>query len=102
MIVRGVNVFPSQIEELLLADPRLTAHFLIELRRENRLDDMTVKVEARTTAANDASRESAAHDLAHRIKALVGINATVEVVIPGAIERSLGKAVRVRDLRPKE
>lgn len=100
MIVRGVNVFPSQIEELLLADPRLTAHFLIELRRENRLDDMTVKVEARPTAANDASRDSAAHDLAHRIKALIGINATVEVVIPGAIERSLGKAVRVRDLRP--
>jgi phenylacetate-CoA ligase len=101
MIVRGVNVFPSQLEELILADPRLAAHFLIELRRDNRLDEMTVRVEARPAAANDTSRESAAHDLAHQIKALIGINAVVDVVIPGAIERSLGKAVRVRDLRPK-
>ncbi|HVA12089.1 MAG TPA: phenylacetate--CoA ligase PaaK [Stellaceae bacterium] len=101
MIVRGVNVFPSQIEELILADARLAGHFLIELRRDGRLDEMTVRVEARPTTADDGNRGSAAHDLAHRIKALVGVTATVDVVIPGAIERSLGKAVRIRDLRPK-
>ncbi|HLI23179.1 MAG TPA: phenylacetate--CoA ligase, partial [Stellaceae bacterium] len=71
------------------------------LRRDNRLDEITVKVEARTDAAHDSSRENAGRDLAHRIKAYVGINAAVDVVVPGAIERSLGKAVRVRDLRPK-
>jgi phenylacetate-CoA ligase len=101
MIVRGVNVFPSQIEELILADPRLAAHFFIELRRDNRLDDITVHVEARSTSADDASRDSAGHDLGHRIKAMIGINARIDVVIPGAIERSMGKAVRIRDLRPK-
>jgi phenylacetate-CoA ligase len=102
MIVRGVNVFPSQIEELILADPRLTAHFFIELRRDRRLDTMIVHVEARLTAADDASRGGAADDLAHRIKAVIGVNAGVNVVTPGAIERSMGKAVRIRDLRPKD
>jgi phenylacetate-CoA ligase len=101
MIVRGVNVFPSQIEELILADPRLAAHFFIELRRDNRLDEITVHVESRPTSADAASRDSAGHDLRHRIKAMVGINAQIVVVIPGAIERSVGKAVRIRDLRPK-
>ncbi|HEX3970880.1 MAG TPA: phenylacetate--CoA ligase PaaK [Stellaceae bacterium] len=101
MIVRGVNVFPSQIEELILADPRLAAHFFIELRRDNRLDDITVRVEARPASADDASRESAAHDLGHRIKAMIGINAHIDVMTAGAIERSAGKAVRIRDLRPK-
>jgi len=101
MIVRGVNVFPSQIEELILADPRLAAHFFIELRRDNRLDEITVHVESRETSADDASRDSAAHDLGQRIKAMIGINAHINVVIPGAIERSVGKAVRIRDLRPK-
>ena len=102
MIVRGVNVFPSQIEELILADPRLAAHFLIELRRENRLDDITVRVEARLGAVDDASRAAAAQDLGHRIKAMIGINAHIDVTIPGAIERSTGKAVRIRDLRPRD
>jgi phenylacetate-CoA ligase len=101
MIVRGVNVFPSQIEELILADPRLAAHFFIELRRDNRLDEITVHVESRETSVDDASRDSAAHDLGQRIKAMIGINAHINVVIPGAIERSVGKAVRIRDLRPK-
>jgi len=101
MIVRGVNVFPSQIEELILVDPRLAAHFFIELRRDNRLDEITVRAEARPTSADEGSRDSAAHDLGHRIKAMIGINAHIDVVIPGTIERSMGKAVRIRDLRPK-
>jgi phenylacetate-CoA ligase len=102
MIVRGVNVFPTQIEELILGDRRLAPHFLIELRREGRLDGMTVRVEARADAADEASRGASAHELAHRIKALIGITADVQAVTPGSIERSLGKAKRIVDLRPKD
>ena len=101
MIVRGVNVFPTQIEELILKDQRLAPHFVIELRREERLDTMTVKVEARP-GADDASRAACDRDLAHHIKSLIGVTAAVETTPPGAIERSLGKAKRIIDLRPKQ
>jgi phenylacetate-CoA ligase len=100
MIVRGVNVFPTQIEELILKDERLAPHFVIELRREERLDTMTVKVEGRP-GVDDASRTACNKDLAHQIKALIGVTATVDTTPPGAIERSLGKAKRIIDLRPK-
>jgi len=100
MIVRGVNVFPTQIEELILKDERLAPHFVIELRREDRLDEMTVKVESRP-GADDAARAACNKDLAHLIKALIGVTATVDTMPPGAIERSLGKAKRIIDLRPK-
>jgi phenylacetate-CoA ligase len=100
MIVRGVNVFPTQIEELILKDARLAPHFLIELRREERLDTITVKVETRA-GADAAVRAACNHDLAHHIKALIGVTATVEATPPGAIERSVGKAKRILDLRPK-
>ena len=98
MIVRGVNVFPTQIEELILQDERLAPHFVIELRREERLDTMTVKVEARP-GTDDAVRAACDRDLAHKIKALIGVTAAVETTPPGAIERSLGKAKRILDLR---
>ena len=101
MIVRGVNVFPTQIEELILQDERLAPHFVIELRREERLDTMTVKVESRP-GTDDAVRAACDRDLAHKIKALIGVTAAVETTPPGAIERSLGKAKRILDLRPKE
>jgi len=101
MIVRGVNVFPTQIEELILADQRLAPHFLIELRREGRLDTMTVRVEARADSAAPSIRETSAHDLARKMKALIGVTAAVETVAPGEVERSLGKAKRIVDLRPK-
>jgi phenylacetate-CoA ligase len=100
MIVRGVNVFPTQIEELILRDERLSAHFLIELRREDRLDTMTVKVEARP-GSDDAVRAACSRDLAHQIKSLIGVTAMVETTPPGAIERSGGKAKRIVDLRGK-
>jgi phenylacetate-CoA ligase len=100
MIVRGVNVFPTQIEELILKDQRLAPHFVIELRREDRLDQMTVKVESRA-GTDDTTRVACDRDLAHLIKALIGVTATVETTPPGAIERSLGKAKRIVDLRPK-
>jgi phenylacetate-CoA ligase len=100
MIVRGVNVFPTQIEELILRDERLAPHFLIELSRRDRLDEMTVKVEARQ-GVDDAVRAACNRDLAHQIKALIGITATVDTLPAGAIERSLGKAKRIIDLRAK-
>jgi phenylacetate-CoA ligase len=100
MIVRGVNVFPTQIEELILRDERLAPHFLIELRREDRLDTMLVKVEARA-GTDDAVRAASGRDLAHQIKAQIGVTAAVETVVPGGVERSVGKAKRIVDLRPK-
>jgi len=101
LIVRGVNVFPSQIEEVLLADPRLSAHFVIELRRHDRLDAITVVVEARSDASDETTRAACNRDLAMRIKALIGVTADVNTVESGKIERSVGKAKRVIDLRPK-
>src|SRR6201991_1356309 len=97
MIVRGVNVFPTQIEELILKDERLAPHFVIELRREDRLDEMTVKVESRP-GADEATRAACNKDLAHQIKALIGVTAAVETLAPGGIERSGGKGKRIVDL----
>src|SRR4051794_40857072 len=93
MIVRGVNVFPTQIEKLILRDERLAPHFLMELSRRDRLDEMTVKVEARP-GADEVTREACNKDLSHLIKALIGVTAAVETTAPGAIERSIGKAKR--------
>jgi phenylacetate-CoA ligase len=99
MIVRGVNVFPSQIEEIILKDERLAPHFVIELRRAERLDEITVVVESRLDA--ESVYAECDRDLAHHIKATVGVTAAVRTVKPGTVERSLGKAKRVIDLRPK-
>src|SRR5689334_6300890 len=99
MIVRGVNVFPSQIEEIILKDERLAPHFVIELRRSERLDEITIIVESRVDA--EGAYAECDRDLAHHIKALVGVTAAVRTVKPGTVERSLGKAKRVIDLRPK-
>jgi phenylacetate-CoA ligase len=100
IILRGVNLFPTQIEEMILADARLAPHFLIELSRDGRLDAMKVKVEARD-GADQGARLAASRDLVARIKALIGVTAEVETVVPGGIERSIGKAKRIVDLRPK-
>ena len=97
MIVRGVNVFPTQIEELLLGSPDLTAHYQIELSRDGRMDTMLVRVEARPDVFGMVEGTA----LAMLIKERIGVTAAVEVVAPGGIERSLGKARRVIDLRPK-
>jgi phenylacetate-CoA ligase len=102
MIVRGVNVFPTQLEELILKDKRLAPHFVIELGREGRMDTMTVRVEARPGAAEAATRAACNRDLAHHIKSLIGVSAVIDTVEPGGVERSLGKAKRIIDLRPKE
>ncbi len=98
LIVRGVNVFPTQIEELVLERPELSGHYQIELTRAGRLDEMLVRVEARP-AGFGATDAGAA--LALAVKERVGVSAQVEVLPPGGIERSLGKARRVIDRRPK-
>ncbi len=98
MIVRGVNVFPSQIEEILLKDERLAPHFVLELRRLERLDELTVVVEARP-GADEGAYAACERDLAHHIKAMIGVTAAVRVVKAGTLERSVGKAKRVVDLR---
>ncbi len=99
LIIRGVNLFPSQIEELLQEDARLSLHYVLEVRREGRLDELTVLVEARPQAADAEAREAAARELARHIKSRIGVSARVVVKEPGAIERSMGKAKRVIDLR---
>jgi phenylacetate-CoA ligase len=96
LIVRGVNVFPSQIEELILRETALAPHYVLELTREGRMDCLTVRVEAR--AAPDTAAGGA---LQHHIKSMIGVTVDVQVVAPGAIERSQGKAKRVIDKRDK-
>ena len=98
LIIRGINLFPSQIEALILKDPRLSPVYLLELRREGHLDTLTVLIEARP----DQDASVAARELARAIKSAAGISATVRAVEPGSIPRSAGKAKRVHDLRPKD
>ncbi len=99
MIVRGVNVFPTQIEEMILKCEGLAPHYQIELRREGRMDEMIVLVEARPDLPEGAGRDAQAKELAHHIKSLVGVSARIKVTDSGQVERSAGKARRVIDLR---
>ncbi len=100
MIVRGVNVFPTQIEELILKDGLLAPHYQCILTREGPLDALTVAVEVAPGVAHDGSDAKAAADrLAHHIKSFVGTSARIELRPAGGVERSLGKAKRVVDQR---
>ncbi len=101
IIVRGVNVFPTQIEEQLLRCTGLAPHYQIELRREQRLDVVRLLVEARPSHADEASRAAQAAALAAHIRNNIGVGVEIVVGDPGNIERSAGKARRVVDLRPK-
>ncbi len=100
LIIRGVNLFPSQIEEILLEDERLSPHYYLEVRRPRRLDELTVVVEAKAGAAAEETRAAAGRDLAGHIKSRIGISSEVTVGEPGSVERSMGKARRIVDLRP--
>ena len=100
LIVRGVNLFPTQVEEQVLKCPGLAPHFLIELTRPDRLDVVTVHVEAREDLP-PGERDVQGRLLAGYLKDLAGISAGIEVAEPGSLERSAGKAKRVQDLRPK-
>lgn len=101
IILRGVNVFPTQIEEQILKCAGLAPHYLIELTRSGRMDEMTVIVEARMDVTGTDVWMSEGGRLAHHIKEVVGITARVDVRAPGGVERSAGKARRVIDNRPK-
>ena len=104
LIVRGVNVFPSQIEAALSGEEKLAPHYVLELRRSGRLDELDVVVETRQLLGGEATgeRETLRLRAEHLIKASVGVTSRVRIVDPGAIERSQGKAKRVLDLRPKD
>jgi len=102
MIVRGVNVFPTQIEELILKRAELAPHYLCILTREGPMDSLTVAVETRQGLEHDSGAAQAAADrLAHEIKTYVGTTARIELRTAGGIERSGGKAKRVLDQRSK-
>ena len=102
MILRGVNVFPTQIEEQVLATGGLAPYFQIELYRAGHMDAMRVNVEATPDAADGLSKTAAARMLSKRIKDSAGVSTEVIVSDPGGVPRSEGKAVRVIDNRPKE
>ena len=102
MILRGVNVFPTQIEEQILKCRGLAPHFQIELTRSGRMDNMTVHVECTLEAAEEGARSGSARELAHHIKSVVGVSTKILVHEPGGVARSEGKAKRVVDNRPKE
>ncbi len=106
LIIRGVNVFPTQIEELILKERMLSPHYVLEVYRREHLDTLDVVVEARPEPepeAHDAhARQACAARLAHAVKAYVGVSVRVRVAEVGEIERSVGKAKRIIDMRPKE
>jgi phenylacetate-CoA ligase len=100
LIIRGVNVFPSQVEELLLRQSELSPHYQLVVTRPGALDELSVTVESVRALDTDEQRSSSAA-LAGRMKELIGVTASVRVLDPGGVERSMGKARRVIDERPR-
>jgi phenylacetate-CoA ligase len=104
LIIRGVNVFPSQIEEIVVGQPSLSPHYVLEVRRDGHLDELDVLVERRGEIPGPLSvsaRSGVEQDVQRLIKGFIGVSTTVRVVEPGTVQRSQGKAVRVIDKRPK-
>jgi phenylacetate-CoA ligase len=99
IILRGVNLFPTQIEELILGVPELAPQFQCVLDRPERLDRLTVKVESRT-GVDDAGRDAAGLRLREQVKNRIGVSVEVQVLPPESIEASTGKAKRLIDNRP--
>jgi len=98
LIIRGVNIFPRQIEELIVAEPLLSAHYRIDVRRAGTRDELEITAESKASADEEA-RELACENLSHRIKSHYGITAQIRCVVPGALPRSEGKARHVFDHR---
>ncbi|WP_406130746.1 phenylacetate--CoA ligase PaaK [Streptomyces sp. NBC_00989] len=98
VILRGVNLFPTQIEEIALRTPGVAPHFQLRLTREGRLDALTVRAEARPDAGSE-TREAAARAITTAVKDGIGVSVTVEIVEPESLERSVGKIRRIVDLR---
>jgi len=99
MIIRGVNVFPSQIEEQILKIETLSPHYQLEINRDNNLDNLTVNVEVRSNEHSDSERNNMAKELQHHVKSLIGISTRVNVLNQNSVARSQGKAQRVLDKR---
>ena len=99
LIIRGVNVYPSQVEAALVGFPGLAPHYQIVLTREGPLDAMTVEVERTLDAPGDAACARLAGDAQYHLKSMVGVTCAVVVKAPGQVPRSQGKAVRVKDER---
>ena len=99
VILRGVNLFPTQIEELVLRTPGLAPHFQLVLTRPGRMDELTVRVEERSGAADEGQRARSARELGASIKQRIGVTVRVDVVEPGGVARSAGKAARIVDRR---
>lgn len=100
VILRGVNLFPTQVEEIVLRTPGVAPHFQLRLTREGRLDALTVRAEARPGATPEA-REAATRAIAAAVKDGIGVSVGVEIVEPESLERSVGKIRRIVDLRPR-
>jgi len=100
LIIRGVNLYPSQVEAALLGVPELAPHYQLVVERRGAMDHLTVEVEIAPASA--AAHPLVAQAVKHHIKSMIGVTAEVIVKNPGDIPRSMGKAVRVRDLRPKQ
>lgn len=101
MIIRGVNVFPSQIEELILKQQLLAPHYVCELSKDGPMDTLTVRVECKPEVPAGADTAPAANALGQSIKTFIGVSARISIEPVGTIERSIGKARRVVDKRPK-
>ena len=99
LIIRGVNVYPSQIEAVLVGLPGIAPHYQLVLERRGSLDELTVEVEAVSSGAE--AYPEIENQVRHQIKSMIGVTASVVAKKPGEVPRSQGKAVRVRDLRPK-
>ena len=100
LIIRGVNLFPTQIEELVLQQGQLSGHYQLVVSRDGHLDEVLVRCEIQPAFAS-SDRTAISRELQHRIKTLIGVSTRVDVLEPDGIERSLGKARRVIDMRPK-
>ena len=99
LIIRGVNLFPSQIEEIILGVPGLTAHYQLVLEKQGRMDTLRIKVEARPASSGAEHRETMSKQVSGRVKEVIGVSTKVEVVDPNTLPRSEGKAKRLLDLR---
>jgi phenylacetate-CoA ligase len=100
LIIRGVNLFPTQIEELVLQQGQLSGHYQLVVSRDGHLDEVLVRCEIQPAFAS-SDRTAISRELQHRIKTLIGVSTRVDVLDPDGIERSAGKARRVIDTRPK-
>jgi phenylacetate-CoA ligase len=100
IILRGVNLFPTQIEELIMGIPALSPHFQLHLIREGRMDDLAIHVEHRP-GAGESDVAEAGVALSARVKNTIGVTVTTVVLAPESVERSAGKMRRIVDHRPR-